>query len=88
MACGPGWARLRAWPPDWLSSLELKLYLRLWSLCWIRGKALEFWTQQLRQVGVMVAAIDCWTKLFTCWRASCPRLVLGSRAETRWRQAL
>lgn len=38
-ACGPDCARLGATAPllprDWLSGLELKLDLRLRSLCWI-----------------------------------------------------
>lgn len=73
-ACGPG--RTRLWADewlllrDWLSSLELRLYLRLWSFCWIWGKVLELCAQQLRQVGVTGAVMDCWTKLFTRWHAS------------------
>ena len=68
--------------------LELKVDLRLCSLCWMCGNVLEAWAQQLRQVGVTAADRDCWTKSWTRWHASRPRLVLGSRAVTRCRQAL
>lgn len=78
-ACGSCCARLGATAlllllpllRDWISSLEVKLDLRLWILCWICGKALELCAQQLRQVGVTLAAdVDCWMNSFMRWHAS------------------
>ena len=89
--CGPGCAPPGATAPllrDWLSSLQLRLDLSICSLCCICGKLPEFWVQQFRQVGVTVEDMDCCTKSVTRWHASWPRLVCGSSAETRWRQAL
>jgi len=66
-ACGADCARHGAAAPlrDWLSILELKLDLRLWSFCCISGKVLELCAQQLKQAGLTVADMDCWTNSLT-----------------------
>jgi hypothetical protein len=86
-ACGAGWARWLRFG-DWSPARGPKLDLRFMSLCWIWGRAMELWAQQLLQVGVMGAEEDCWMNWLTRWHAPWSMLVWGSRADTRSRHAL